>query len=307
MRRWASRALLSSILGLSLVASACGSSGGGSPSASKGTITVAGFNFTESSILAYMYGKALAGVGYTVNYRVNLGSREVVAPALQRGDIDLYPGYTATDLESFWGKSANATATTDPNQNTTLLNQYLKAQGLEALTPSAATDENAFAVSKATADKYHLTRISDLAPVASQLVLGGPPECPTRDFCQAGLKSVYGLNFKSFQPLDSGGPLTLAALQKGNIDVGLVFSSDGTVAADGLVVLQDDKHLQKADNVVPIGRTKALTSAAVSVLNEVSAKLTTNDLLTLNKQASVDKDDPDTLAASWLKSHGFKT
>ena len=306
MRRWAFCALLSSILGLSLIVSACGSSGGGSPP-SKGTITVGGFNFPESSILAYIYGGALKGAGYTVNYRVNLGSREVVAPALQRGDIDLYPGYTATDLTSFWGKSAGARATTDPKQNADMLNTYLKPAGLIALDPARANDQNAFAVTRATADKYNLKNVSDLAPAAREMVLGGPPECPTRDFCQSGLKKVYGLTFKDFKALDAGGPLTLGALEKGDIQVGLVFSSDGTVAARNLVVLADDKHLQSADNVVPIGRQKALTPDASSILNRVSAKLTTDDLLAMNRKSSVDKADPDTLASDWLKSHGFKT
>ncbi len=306
MQRWAFRALLSSILGLSLVASACGSAGGGSPS-SKGTITVGGFNFPESSILTYIYGGALKGDGFTVNYKPNLGNREIVAPALQRGDIDLYPGYTATDLESFWGKADNAIASTDPKQTVDKLNTYLKAKSLIALDPSPANDQNAFAVTKGTADKYSLKKMSDLAPVAKDMILGGPPECPTRDFCEVGLKKVYGLTFKDFKALDPGGPLTIAALERGDIQIGLVFSSDGTVASKGFVVLDDDKHLQKADDVVPIGRQKVLTSDATSVLNDVSKKLTTNDLLQMNKKASVDKADPQELATSWLKSHGFKT
>ncbi len=309
MPGWAFRALLSSVLGLSLIASACGSSGGGSPSTSgsKGTITVAGFNFPESTILANIYGGALKGSGYTINYKTELGNREVVAPALQRGDIDLYPGYTATDLVSFWGKQANAAATTDPKQNADLLNTYLKPLGLQALEPSPANDQNAFAVTKANADKSSLKKVSDLAPVAKDYVLGGPAECPTRDFCAKGLKDTYGLTFKDFRALDSGGPLTLTALEKGDIQVGLVFSSDGTVAAKNFVVLDDDKHLQKADNIVPIGRSKVLTPEVTSLLNSVDSKLTTADLLAMNKKASVDKTDPETLAADWLKSHGFKT
>jgi osmoprotectant transport system substrate-binding protein len=306
MQRWAFRAFLSSILGLSLVVSACGSAGGGSPS-SKGTITVGGFNFPESSILTYIYGGALKGDGFTVNYKPNLGNREIVAPALQRGDIDLYPGYTATDLESFWGKADNATASTDPKQTVDKLNTYLKAKGLIALDPSPANDQNAFAVTKGTADKFSLKKMSDLGSVAKDMILGGPPECPTRDFCEVGLKKVYGLTFKDFKALDPGGPLTIAALERGDIQIGLVFSSDGTVAAKGFVVLDDDKHLQKADDVVPIGRQKVLTSDATSVLNDVSKKLTTNDLLQMNKKTSVDKADPQELATSWLKSHGFKT
>jgi osmoprotectant transport system substrate-binding protein len=301
------RALLSSILGLSLVASACGSSGGGSPSgaASKGTITVGGFNFAESSILAQLYGGALKGDGYNVKYRTNLGAREIVAPALERGDIDMYPGYSATDLEYF--DKGKGLATPDPQQNVQKLNGIVASMGLKALTPAPAQDEDAFAVTKATADQYHLTKLSDLAPVAAQMTLGGPPECPTRPYCLQGLQKVYGLHFKDFKPLDAGGPLTISALQNGDIQVGEVFSSDGTVASKGFVILEDDKHLQNADNVVPIVRTKTVGADAQQVLDQVSAKLTTKDLQGMNKQASVDKEDPDQIAAGWLGSHGFKT
>ena len=161
MHTWAYRALLASILGLSLIASACGSSGGGSPSSSKGTITVAGFNFPESSILANVYGQALKGSGWTAKYKLNLGNRELVEPALERGDIDLYPGYAATELEFI--NKAKGEATPDPAATVKLLNGYLQAKGLIALDPSAAQDQNAFAVTKDTANKWHLVNLSDLA------------------------------------------------------------------------------------------------------------------------------------------------
>jgi osmoprotectant transport system substrate-binding protein len=304
MPRWAFRALLSSILGLSLISSACGSSGGGSPSSSKGTITVAGFNFAESSILANIYGGALKGEGWTVSYKLNLGSREVVEPALEKGDIDLYPGYAATELE-FLNKGKGE-ATPDAAQTVSKLNSYLEPKSLKALTPSAAIDENAFAVQKS--GKYGTyKKLSDLVSVAPQMTLGGPPECPQRPFCQAGLQKTYGLNFKGFKPLDVSGPLTKAALDKGDIDIGLVTSSDSAYATGKYVQLQDDKHLQNADNVVPVGRTKAVTSDAAAVLDKVSAKLTTDGLIAMNKKADVDKDDPDQIATDWLKSNGFKT
>jgi len=305
MASWAYRALLSSVLGLSLIASACGSSGGGSPStSSKGTINVAGFNFAESSILANVYGGALKGAGYTVNYKLNLGSREVVEPALEKGDIDLYPGYAATELE-FINKSKGE-ASPDPAATVAKLNSYLQPKGLVALTASPAADENAFAVLKS--GKYGTYKtLSELVPVAPQMTLGGPPECPNRPFCQAGLQRVYGLNFKAFKPLDAGGPLTKAALDKGDIDIGLIFSSDSAYSTGKYVQLQDDKHLQNADNVVPLGRSKVLTGDATTTLNNVSAKLTTDDLIQMNKKADVDKADPDQIAATWLKDHGFKT
>src|SRR5438128_10194915 len=189
-RKLGLRWLLAGVVALAIAATACGSSGT-NPSTSKGSITVAGFNFPESSILAEIYAQALEHNGYTVTRKLRLGNREVVGPALKSGQIDLYPGYAATDLEYY--NSGAGEASGDVNATAQKLNARLQPLGLEALTPAAAVDQNAFAVTKATADKYHLTKLSDLAPVAGQFVLGSGPECPTRPFCQPGLGNVYGL------------------------------------------------------------------------------------------------------------------
>ncbi|MFN2608509.1 MAG: ABC transporter substrate-binding protein [Acidimicrobiales bacterium] len=307
MRQFTHRHLVGTVAaGLALVAAGCGGSAKtstGVGGASKGTMTIGAFNFSESAILADMYEGALKKEGFTVTVRPNLGSREVVEPALERGDIQMYPGYAATELE-FVNKAAGE-ASPDANATVAKLRARLEPKGITALDPSPALDANAFAVTKATAAKYNLTKLSDLAPVASQLVLGGPPECPTRPFCQAGLVKTYGLNFKDFKPLDAGGPLSKAALDDGTVQVALIFSSDGAIAAKGYVVLDDDKHLQNADNVVPVIKTASATAEARTVLNKVSAALTTADLAQLNKRADVDKEDPETLAADWLKQHGF--
>ncbi len=304
MRPFKFRPFLFALAGLALIASACGSSGGGSPaSTTKSSITVAGFNFNESSILAYMYGKALADKGYTVKYKLNLGSREVVEPALEHGDIDLYPGYAATELEFI--NKGKGEATGDPAATVAKLNTYLGPKKLDALTASPAADGNAFAVTKKTADQYSLKKLSDLAPIASKLTLGGPAECPTRPFCQAGLVKTYGLNFKAFKPLDAGGPLTKTALSNGDIDVGLVFSSDGGIVAKNFVVLQDDKQLEAADNIVPVIRQAVENQEVKDLLNKIDAALTLTDLTAMNKAADIDKQDPDALAQKWLKDHGF--
>jgi osmoprotectant transport system substrate-binding protein len=304
MQKARSRPILMTILGLSLIASACGSSGGGSPSTTaRGTVTVAGFNFNESTILMDIYGKALAAKGYTVNYKANLGNREIVEPALASGQVDFYPGYAATDLEFI--NKAKGEATGDAQATTDKLNTYLSAIGAKALTPSPAIDANAFAVTKATATKNNLSKLSDLAPVASQMTLGGPTECATRPYCQPGLEKTYGAKFKAFKALDADGPLTRAALTGGQIDVGLVFSSDGDLDTRGYVVLQDDKHLEAADNIVPIIRTKVLNAEITTLFNNISAALNTTDLRAMNKSADVDKQDPDVLATAWLKQHNF--
>jgi osmoprotectant transport system substrate-binding protein len=304
MRTFKFRPFLMTILGLSLIASACGSSGGGSPSTTpKETVTVAGFNFNESTILMDIYGKALAAKGYTVNYKANLGNREIVEPALASGQIDFYPGYAATDLEFI--NKAKGEATGDAQATVDKLNTYLGPVGAKALNPSPAIDANAFAVTKAIATKFNLSKLSDLAPVASQMTLGGPPECATRPYCRPGLEKVYGAKFRAFKALDADGPLTRAALTGGQIDIGLVFSSDGDLDSRGYTVLQDDKHLEAADNIVPIVRTKVLNSEITTLFNNISAALNTDDLRAMNKSADVDKQDPDVLATNWLKQHNF--
>ena len=296
------------IVGLALVTAGCGTddstdSATDTTGTAQGAIDIGAFNFSESAILAGIYDGALSDAGFEVTVRPNLGSREVVAPALERGEIDLYPGYAATELE-FFNKGAGE-ATPDAKVTVEKLRAVLEPKGITALEPSPAIDSNAFAVTKATAEKYNLKKLSDLPPVAGELILGGPPECPTRPFCQQGLVNTYGINFKDFRPLDAGGPLSVAALEDGSVQVALIFSSDGSIPGKGFVVLEDDKHLQNADNVVPVIRTEAATDGARQVLNRVSAALTTEDLAEMNKRADVDKEDPEVLARDWLDQHGF--
>ena len=296
-----------SMVALALVTTSCGSTGGPSSSASpKGTITIASFNFSESIILAHIYGDALKNKGYTIKYRDKLGNREIVEPALESGQIDLYAGYAATDL-NFVDKrqGVDLEAGTDAQANVQKLNARHSPKGIKALDPSPAIDQNAFAVTKAEADQNHLTKLSDVTAVASGWTLGGPPECPQRPFCKPGLEQTYGLHFKAFKALDAGGPLTYGAFKSGAINIGLVFSSDGGISANNLVVLEDDKHLQQADNIVPLIRNAVANSEVTSLLNSIDSKLNTPDLTALNKSADVDKEDPADLATKWVKDHGF--
>jgi len=294
--------LVAALAVLATVAAACGSTN--TPgTTSKGTVTVAGFNFPESSILANLYGQALAHDGYTVNYKLNLGTRKVIAPALQSGQIDLYPGYAASELEYYNSSAGEATA--DPTATTAKLNTYLSKINAIALTPSPAFDGNAYAVTKATAAKYNLTKLSDLTPIAGQLVFGAGPECPTYKFCLPGLMSVYGLHFKQTLTLDTDGPATRAAFKNGSIQVGLVFSSDADLNALGLVVLQDDMHMIAADNVVPVVRTAIATDEVKNVLNKIDAGLNTKDLVTMNSQVALLHQDADAVATAYLQQHNY--
>jgi osmoprotectant transport system substrate-binding protein len=285
---------------VAILATACGS-GGGSNSATDKTITIASFNFGESEIMANLYSGVLKKAGFTVVMKDKLGNREVVEPALKDGQVDLVPEYIGTALE-FLNKGAG-TASSDVDATFTKLNEQYKPLNITALKPSPAADQNAFAVTSGTATKYNLKKTSDLSSVAAQFTLGGPAECPTRVFCQQGLHDKYGLTFKGFKSLDAGGPLTKAALDSGAIDVGLIFSSDGSIAAKHYVVLEDDKSLQTADNISPVIRNGKLSSKVSTALDKVSAALTSDKLAALNKQVDIDKADPATVADQFLKDN----
>lgn len=143
--------------------------------------------------------------------------------------------------------------------------------------------------------------------LASTLVFGGPPECPDRPFCLIGLEDAYGLQFREFRPLDTGGPLTVEALANGEIDVGLMFTSDPTIEARDFVLLEDDRQLQRADNLVPIVNQAILDDypAIADLLNGVSAPLTQEALIELNRQSTEDREDPADIAAAWLQEQGL--
>jgi osmoprotectant transport system substrate-binding protein len=292
---------------LALLLAACGGGGndalqGGGQQNGGSTVTIGSTNFSEQLILAEMYAAVLTKAGVKVDTRLNLGAREVVFPALQKGDIDLLPEYNGSVL-SFLDPKATQTTSQEVN---TALGPLLDAKGLVALAQSPAEDKDGWAVTKETADKYGLAKISDLKGKASQLVVGGPPELKTRPAGLPGLKKVYGIeDFKQFKALDAGGPLTTSALNKGDIDVGRVFTTQGAIAEFGWVVLTEDKPLEPAQNIVPIGRKDAMTDQVKQALDAISAKITTEELTKLNKLVDVDKQDPEKVANDWLTSHGL--
>jgi osmoprotectant transport system substrate-binding protein len=290
-----------------LATTACGGDGNDTAKASK-TVVIGSAPFSENVIVANIYAGALQNRGYQIVVRKGLGQREIYMPALEKGGkdngIDLVPEYVGTLLEYVNKNAGEASGNLD--QSVTKLRSRLDPLGLTVLEPSDAADQNAFAVTRATADRLKLKKLSDITPaVASTLTLGAGAECPTRPFCQPGLEKTYGLKFKTFRVLDSGGPKTMEALTKGDIDVGLVFSSDGGVAARDLVVLEDDKKLQTVDNIVPAIRKDVVDDDIRETLDKVSAAMTTADMIQLNKRADIDKADPEVLAQEWLANHGF--
>jgi len=213
-------------------------------------IVIGSFDFPESVLLADIYGDALKARGFPVRVLPDLGSRELVDPALMSGLIQLVPEYAGSALQFI--SLGRRSATSNVMATNEALTELMADRGVVAGLPAAAQDANAIVVRAATAARYGLRSIADLARVAPRLVFGGPPECPGRAYCLPGLRQAYGLRFRAFIPLDTGGPLTLQALAAGDVDVALLFSTDPGISARHLVVLADDRGLQPAENVTPL-------------------------------------------------------
>jgi osmoprotectant transport system substrate-binding protein len=304
-----SRLVLASAVATSALAlTACGgSSSGGSPlsaapasKAASNTIAIGSANFTENSLLAQIYAGALSAKGVKVTEHLNIGSRETYIPALKDGSIDLIPEYSGVLLQYF-NKAATQVSSTDVyNALTTTV-----PSPLEVLPQSQAQDKDAVVVTKATAAKYNLTSIGDLAAVESKITFGGPPEFKTRVDGLPGLKTNYNFVPKSFKSLDAGGPLTEAALKKGSIQAGDIFTTDPNITAEGWVILQDPKNQFAAQNVLPLINKAKASATVTAALNAVSAKLTTTVLTQLLQQVVLEKKDPGTVASTWLGQQGL--
>ena len=270
---------------------------------SKPTIIIGSTNFEEQAIVSNIWADALKKAGYPVTVEPALGTRAIVVPALEKGQIDLEPDYAASLLGFLHGgtpqPAGDNIATAVPADQKALA-QY----GVTVLPASKALDTNVFAVTQATAKQYHLTTISSLKANASKLTLGGPPECPTFAGCEAGLKKVYGLNFAGFKSLDEAGPLSVAALKNGEVQVVELFSSDGNVVSNNFVALTDNKHLEGADYIVPVIRKSVNTSGVANVLDSVDAKLTTAAISKLNLDVTQQQEEPAAVAQTWFTSHG---
>jgi osmoprotectant transport system substrate-binding protein len=272
-------------------------SGGGS----SGSVVVGSANFPENEVLAEVYALALQKAGVKATTKLNIGAREVYYPQVQKGAITIIPEYNGTLLTVEVDKTSTAKTTADVDA---ALASKLPST-LTVLNPAPGQDSDSIAVTQATAAKYKLKSIADLKSVASQFVLGGPPEFKTRTDGVVGLKSVYGLTFKSFDPLDESGPITLAALTSGKVQAADVFTTTPQIISDKLVSLTDPKSLFAAQNVIPLVYKPALTPTISSTLNAVDAKLTTSALLALDVKVIVDKEDYTTAAQQWLQSVGL--
>lgn len=292
------------LVATSLVLAACGS--GGDADTEGPTITIGAQNFGESAILAEIYGQALAESGYPVQTQALGGFRDLVLGAFSSGEINFTPEYAASMLEFLNERAGEATG--DAAETTALLQGYLDDLGLIAYTPSPAVDTNAFVVTAETAREHGLAAISDLAGKEGELTLGGPPDCETNPFCIPGLQRVYGIDFSnSFTSLDAGS-VTVQALERSAIDVAILFSTSGIIADKGWVLLEDDREMLAADNVVPVVSAdlhEAYGDDLRQLVDSISAALTTAALTDMNRQFDIEVRDVADIARDWLIENGF--
>ena len=312
MLRWMRRVSL--LAALALVLAACGGglnedkSGGGSSSGSgtkkNVTIKLASNDFTEQLILGEIYRQVLTGKGYTVDYKAKLGPREIVAPALESGQINMYIEYAGSARAILAKKTDKA----DQAKILEDLKAFYAPKNITPLDPSPMSDQNAFAVTQATAEKYG-SNLEQVAPKAGELIVGGPPECEQRATCLKGIQDAYGVKFKQFRPIAQGA-LKYQALLKGDIQIALAFTTDGIISKEGLVLLEDPKGVFPPDNAIPVVRNDLLQQGGDTLkadINAISAKITTPEITKLNAAVDIDHKDPEEVATEWVKAQGLVT
>jgi osmoprotectant transport system substrate-binding protein len=274
-----------------------------SSSAPKPTITIGSQDFGESAILAEIYKQGLSAKGFTVNTQKLGGFRDLEVKAFDGGTINFAPEYVASMLEFLNGKKGEATS--DVTATVGKLKPQLETKGLAALDATDAVDTNALVMTKAKADQLGIKSLSDLATKGASLKLGGPADCETNAFCIPGLKKVYNLDLSAnFQALETSA--VAPALDAGSIDIALLFSTDGRIAANNYTLLQDDKQMLAADNVIPVMKKDlASNSDLASAVNAIGKKITTDSLIDMNKRYDVDKEDAAVIAKDFLTQNGL--
>ena len=276
-----------------------GEGGGGGETRS---VVVASANFPENVILAEIYAGALKARGVEVSTKLNVGSREVLLPALEQGDVSVLPEYTGALLEYLTKGTSKATDTAAQVRE---IRASLPGE-LTVLEPSAAQDQETVTCTRDVVDRYRLRSLDDLARVSKELTFGGPPELPSRDgFGLRGLKSVYGIEFERFRPLDVAGPLTVSALKSGKVDCANLFSTQSAIGVNGFVSLTDPKKLIASQAIVPLVAKAVATPETTAALDQVSAKLTTRGVEEMVRRVEIDKADAAEVAQDFLRAQGL--
>ena len=277
---------------------------------SSGSLVVGGANFTEMLIMENMYAQLLEQQGFDVTIK-SVSTRDIYAPALVKGQIDVVPEYAGSMADflnlDLNGPDAEPVTSNDVEATVQALNELADEAGLAVLEPAQAANQNAFAVTQDYADENDLTTLSDLGELGEPIVLAAAPDCPERQDCALGLESVYGIDLAKVLPLGFGSPQTKDAVTSGEAQLGLVGTTDGSLDRLGLVILEDDKGLQAAQNLIPVlnADTAERYPEIAGVLNELSETLTTDDLADLNAKVDIERQQPADVAREYLEAEGL--
>jgi len=269
------------------------------------TVTIGSKNFTEQFILGEIYAQGLQAAGYKVKKQLNLGSELIAFRSVKRGDVDAYPEYTGTALTSFFDVKTDDIPK-DEQQAYEQTKAGFAKDGLTALPPTPFTDANAVGMTKARASELGITKISDLAEKAGDLTLSGSPECRQRTDCKLGIERTYGFKFGKYLPVELASRHEV--LKKKQADASIVFTTDGQIVAEDLVVLEDDKQLFPPYNVTLVVRDETVKAAGPDmpkVIAQVQEGLTTEVMQELNSRVDIDKEKPEDVAAAYLKESGY--
>ncbi|MGN9792044.1 glycine betaine ABC transporter substrate-binding protein [Streptomyces sp. OZ13] len=284
----------------------------GTGSGKKGTLVVGAAAFTESKVLAELYAQLLGDAGYKTSI-TTVKNRELYEPSLEKGEIDVVPEYAAT-LAEFLNAKVNGpkapeekpVASGDVTSTVQELTKLAEPLGLKVLPVGEAVDQNAFAVTKEFAEKNKLKTLSDLGRSKRPVKIAAGDECEVRPFCAPGLKKTYGIDVAGIDPKGVGTPQAKQAVKDGEDDMVLTYTTDGTLESYGLVVLEDDKKLQNADNILPVVNAKDAGSAEIAdVLAGLTKALTTEDLAELNRKVDSERAKPADVAKAYLESEGL--
>jgi len=292
-------ALGAAVVGAALALSGCASgdpldTGSGDENANTETIVVGSQAYYSNEIIAEIYAQALEGAGFDVERNFQIGQRDAYLPAIEGGEVDVFPEYTGNLLQ-FYMPDTTATAADDVYAELA----GALPEGLTVLDQSDASDQDSYNVTAEFAEANSLTSLADLAGV-SDLKLGGNAELEERPYGPAGLKEVYGATVS----FTATGDTTLDALVANTINMANIYSADPRIETENLVTLADPEGLFLASNVVPLVNADIADSIA-DVINAVSAKLTAEGLVALNVQSTVDKMSSDDIASAWLSENGL--
>ncbi|GAA0323946.1 ABC transporter substrate-binding protein [Streptomyces polychromogenes] len=288
------------------------SSSSSSSSGAKGKLVVGAAGFTESNVLAELYARLLADAGYDTSI-TTVNNRELYEPSLEKGEIDVVPEYAAT-LAEFLNAKVNGpnapkekpVASSDPAATVAALEKLAAPLGLKALPAGAAVDQNAFAVSREFAQKNNLKTLSDLGKSGQKVKIAAGDECSVRPFCAPGLEKTYGIQVSGIDPKGVGTPQAKQAVKDGVDQLVLTTTTDATLDGFGLVLLEDDKKLQNADNVLPVVNAKDAGAPEVAAaLERLTKVLTTADLVELNRKVDAERAKPADVAKAYLESKGL--